>query len=353
MKKPCFRCDGDGFLPQFSHIKGGVCFTCGGDGEVETYPPRKTAEMSDKDYRAFVSFMTTEDLAGTDLSKLPEERKRIVMSHMQDKANRMTKSGLFSKGEKERIDSASFEELQKDILPSMQKKLVDSIPRPYEDSPYFKKGVISMVPTAWAMKFQGNRLRYDVEGELLESIVKNGMNEVPYFNIGQEDRHVKVGEGNHRMNTYNALGLDFIPMRVVRSKNGQENGSHAYDKMSRVPKYDYFKADASPDEVFDTYYDGPEFRDSVKSPEEEAKDAVVKLVEKYKDENFLSDADGEMLVAHLLAMDMNTHSREYYDGIEVLQVVEDENGKRYSKGTMLDMDEDGDDFGDDFDDDDI
>lgn len=358
MQKPCFRCEGEGFLVEFSHIKGGVCFTCGGDGVVETYPPRKTKEMDKMEYREFVSYMTTEDVQKTEFKNLDEEQRETIHKHMLDKANRMMKSGLFSSGEKKLVEGMkepsekNFETLRKEILPSMQKHLVDSIPRPYEDSPYFKKGVITMVPTAWAMKFQGNRLRYDVGTELLDSIVKGGLAEVPYFSIGQQDRHVKVGEGNHRMNVYHELGLDFIPMRVMRTQLGEESGSHAYDKMSRVPKNDYFKADASPAEVFDTFYDGGEYRDVVKAPEDTAKEAVLKLIQTYSDDDFLDDTDGENLVANLLALDQDKYFREYYEGLELLQRIERENGMSYSKGTSLDLSGDDDDFEDDFEDDD-
>jgi len=30
----CPRCGGGGYLPEFSHVAGGICFLCGGDGDV-------------------------------------------------------------------------------------------------------------------------------------------------------------------------------------------------------------------------------------------------------------------------------------------------------------------------------
>lgn len=30
----CDRCNGSGFLPQYSHIQNGICFKCGGEGVV-------------------------------------------------------------------------------------------------------------------------------------------------------------------------------------------------------------------------------------------------------------------------------------------------------------------------------
>lgn len=33
----CPRCSGRGYLPQYKHVQGGVCFRCGGDGEHNSY----------------------------------------------------------------------------------------------------------------------------------------------------------------------------------------------------------------------------------------------------------------------------------------------------------------------------
>lgn len=32
--KPCDRCSGSGYLPQYKHVQNGICFKCGGEGSV-------------------------------------------------------------------------------------------------------------------------------------------------------------------------------------------------------------------------------------------------------------------------------------------------------------------------------
>lgn len=33
----CNRCNGSGYLRQFNHVEGGVCFKCRGAGTVKSY----------------------------------------------------------------------------------------------------------------------------------------------------------------------------------------------------------------------------------------------------------------------------------------------------------------------------
>lgn len=31
---PCYRCGGTGYLPEFKHVEGGICFRCRGRKEI-------------------------------------------------------------------------------------------------------------------------------------------------------------------------------------------------------------------------------------------------------------------------------------------------------------------------------
>jgi ParB-like nuclease domain len=131
-----------------------------------------------------------------------------------------------------------------------------SAPSPWKDDAYAKAGKVSLVPVKWLKKFQGNNLRRDDAQmkEFAEKLKTEGLREPISLTIGQQDRRVSVGEGNHRMFAMEMNGEEFVPVRVVRTQKNL--GGKYYDKMSQVPQYDYFPADANPLQVFDTFDDG-------------------------------------------------------------------------------------------------
>lgn len=253
MKKSCFRCGGDGFLPQFSHIRGGVCFTCGGDGEVNTFSVIKLNKMEKKeDIRSYVEHSSNRDIAtlvkSGEYGKLKDAQRTRVTDELWYRSERY---GLNP------TDYYSMEKLAEDVLTKLD-ALEKNMPKPYEKDPYFKAGKVSLVPVHWLKKFQGNSLRRDSKAmqEFAEELKRDGLTDPVMMIIGQEDRNVSVGEGNHRMNAFELAGLDYVPVRVARSMTNLR-GTY-YDKMSRVPEDEYFPADASPENVFDTFYDHDE-----------------------------------------------------------------------------------------------
>lgn len=155
------------------------------------------------------------------------------------------------------VDShSSTEGIANEVIAKLD-KLEKEMPKPYEKNGYFTSGKVSLVPVHWLKKFQGNSLRRYEEQmqEFSEELVRDGLKEPVMISIGQHDRQVSVGEGNHRMNAFIMAGLDFVPARVLRSNTNWGGQTQFYDKMSRVPLNEYYQGDASPDEVFDTYYD--------------------------------------------------------------------------------------------------
>ena len=126
------------------------------------------------------------------------------------------------------------------------------IPEPWKDNKYYKLGLVAEVPLSWLIRYQGNRLRmrrYEFE-KLVEDIKTNGIEEPVMIFIGQKDRTVTLGEGNHRMMAAMMAGLKSIPARVIRNQYAEGVSNN---KMSRVPVDDYFPADASPLDVFDEF----------------------------------------------------------------------------------------------------
>ena len=252
MKISCYRCGGKGRLEEFSHIMGGVCFTCGGDGIVNTFSTIKLNKMTFKSQmRDYLSHSSNRDLASLytsgEIHKLDFTQNSEVKYELIDRAEKYYG-----------IDTSSYtiDGVAKQVIAKLD-EMEKNMPKPYEKNPYFKEGKVSLVPVHWLKKFQGNPLRrYDDQmQEFSQELVRDGLKEPVMISIGQEDRKVSVGEGNHRMNAFILAGLDYVPARVVRSKTNWGVYSQFYDKMSRVPVDGYFKGDASPEEVFDTMYD--------------------------------------------------------------------------------------------------
>lgn len=253
MQIPCFKCGGDGHLPQYAWNKAGVCFTCGGDGTVNTFSATSLNRKSDKEVKTYLEYSSNRDLANAFL--MGEAGKLDKGEHLSFLHTELRKRAH------EHFGFPKYESLSMDDIRSIVKQIDDlekNMPKPYEDSAYFKAGKVDLVPVRWLMKFQGNNLRKDDDGmkEFADKLVKEGLREPVMLMIGQADKTVGLGEGNHRMNAFIKAGLDYIPVRVARRTGNVGTPFHQYyDRMSNVPTDDYFKADASPKEVFDTFYD--------------------------------------------------------------------------------------------------
>ena len=72
-----------------------------------------------------------------------------------------------------------------------------------------------MVPVSALAGIPGNSLRYNPE-ELAEDIRGNGIREPLILQYSQKSRTVLLGEGNHRLEAARRLGLEHVPVRVVR-----------------------------------------------------------------------------------------------------------------------------------------
>lgn len=247
----CFRCKGTGKLPEYSWNKGGVCFTCGGDGQLNPLSMQKV-EMHEKDISKFMKHVSTRDLVSlitdgdvTRYQKLPEKTQMTLRVELRERARKLD------------IDPKDYIGNTKKMLNDMVKKLEDledSMPKPWKDKPYGKYA--EEIPVHWLTKFQGNSLRRDDEemDKFAEQLKKEGLQDPVMVIIGQEDRRISIGEGNHRTFAFLRAGLDKVPVRVVRNRTN--SGGVFYDKMDAIPQFDYVKGDLKPSEVFNTYYDG-------------------------------------------------------------------------------------------------
>lgn len=127
--------------------------------------------------------------------------------------------------------------------------------KPWKENTYYKTGKVAEISVEWLRQFTGNKLRKNKEqmAEFIDNIILNGIKEPLMLVIGQKDRRVVLGEGNHRLYAAQAIGYKKVPVRVLRyNKLGDDRGIF-YDKMSRVPVKGYFPADSSPLEVFDDF----------------------------------------------------------------------------------------------------
>lgn len=246
----CHKCGGDGYIPEYSWNKGGVCFACGGDGKINTFPTKRITSKTPKELASYLKYTMTRDLAEfKDFLKLDREQQTIFSRELRERANKLD------------VDTSS------DDITTIQKKLLkvlnereENMPQPWKNTALAKAGKVALVPVRWLSKFQGNSLRHDSKEmkELAEDILKNGLKEPVHIEIGQEDRKVGIGEGNHRTFAFIEAGLDYIPATVYRNSSGKTYSSTAkyYDKMHSIPKDDYIPANMNPYEVFDTFYDG-------------------------------------------------------------------------------------------------
>ena len=281
----CFRCKGTGYIEKFSHIKGGICFTCGGDGKVNTFSTISLNRKGEVEpVRQYLNHSSNRDIATIfsdgSFMKLKEMQRIEAIKELRFRAKEYYDIGT----------EQPLEEIAKQITDKLD-DMEKNIPRPYEDEWYYKNGKVDLVPVHWLKKFQGNRLRRSNEGmkEFKEELLKDGLKEVPYISIGQRDRFVKVGEGNHRMNAYMMMGMDFIPVRVVRNTTNNGYSSTFYDRMSRVPLDDYFPGDERPTKVFDTFYDHDYKTESNEANMAKIEQYPIKVKEKIFSENLKLD----------------------------------------------------------------
>jgi hypothetical protein len=254
---PCIKCEGTGYIKKYDWNKGGVCFECGGDGKVTTFSTIKLNRMTMKsEMRDYITHSSNRDIASIFADggnfKLKETQHIEMRRELRDRAIEFYGMNPDSYG--------STKELGKAVLDELTRR-EKAIPDTYKKSPYYSAGKISLVPVHWLKKFQGNPLRRDDDEmqDFAEQLQKEGLKDPVMIIIGQQDRRVSVGEGNHRMNAFIKAGLDYVPARVSRQQRNDGRGTYYYDKMERVPSDDYFKADASPEEVFDTFQDKGEY----------------------------------------------------------------------------------------------
>lgn len=255
-QETCFKCKGKGKIEQYSWNKGGICFTCGGDGKVNTFSTIKLNKMTEYgDMRDYALHSSTRDLAtlfaSGDFAKLEDAQLRAVRKVFRDRADE-----VFDINARD-FAFATTEDIGDTVLKELDKREKE-MPETYKKSAYYKAGKVSLVPVHWLQKFQGNSLRRDHNEmkQFAEQLLEEGLQDPVMIIIGQEDRKVSIGEGNHRTFAHIMAGVDNIPARVIRQRTNE--GGVYYDRMSNVPKDDYFKGDAKPEEVFDTFYDHAE-----------------------------------------------------------------------------------------------
>lgn len=235
---------------------GGVCFTCGGDGIVNTFSTIKLNRMTMKyEMRDYLKHSSNRDLAT--LFSSGEYTKLQPTQQLEARYELFDRAGKYYSIE---TDGKTAEEVGSQVISKLD-ELEKSMPKPYEKNGYFQAGKVDLVPVHWLKKFQGNDLRIDRKelDKFGEGLKKDGLKEPVMISIGQRDRQVSVGEGNHRMNAFINMGMDYIPARVTRGTDNYGAWTYYYDKMSRVPLSDYFPADAKPTDVFDTMYDHGDF----------------------------------------------------------------------------------------------
>jgi ParB-like nuclease domain len=249
-KKPCMKCGGDGYIPQYSWNANGICFECDGTGYVTEITIDKINKR--RDIEGYMNHVSTRDLLES-LIDAKKQGKRVIPTNsttvMREVTKRLKRFGI------------KFELYSPGALNSIERglqaldKLERETPQPWKKSAYVSAGKVDEVPVHWLKKFQGNPLRRDKAGmtEFAWKLKSEGLEEPILIIIGQEDRRVSIGEGNHRTFAFEEAGFDKIPARVMRQRTNP-SGVY-YDKMDKVPVDDYFKGDASPKEVFDTYYD--------------------------------------------------------------------------------------------------
>jgi ParB-like nuclease domain len=236
--------------------------------------------MSSKsEMKSYLKHSTNRDIGNLfssgDYRNLHEVQQKEAISELKDRAKNFYG-----------VDTSkypSFSDLGKEVVKELDKR-EKAMPETYKKSPYYKAGKVSLVPVHWLQKFQGNSLRRDSKEmrEFADELMQDGLEDPVMIIIGQEDRRVSIGEGNHRTFAHIQAGLDYVPARVARQVKNIR-GAY-YDKMSRVPEDDYFPADSSPENVFDTFYD---HGDMPKEPEPEPE-------EDFDDDDFDDDILSEL-----------------------------------------------------------
>ena len=121
---------------------------------------------------------------------------------------------------------------------------------PWRADSYALNGKVELIPVRFLMFFRGNALGKTDLDTLTEDMRANGVREPLILTVGQRDRKVKLGEGNHRVEAAIRLDATHLPVRVLRMQFIAEGGV-VFDRMARVPVDSYFPADAPPSAVFD------------------------------------------------------------------------------------------------------
>lgn len=120
---------------------------------------------------------------------------------------------------------------------------------PWQRRTYNTMGLVALIPLSMALAFRGNRLGKSDPAQIAREIEEEGLREEVIFEIGQQDRKVSLGEGNHRAQAFELLGRLWIPARVMRRQWNEEG--RVFDRMAAVPRDAYFPGDANPRSVFD------------------------------------------------------------------------------------------------------
>lgn len=156
---------------------------------------------------------------------------------------------------------------------------VKAMPEPWRDSsinPYADKTELVSVEDLTPFreldrevtpKFRGDSAHLD---ELTEDIRVNGFREPVIINYDPQNGLALLGEGNHRLAVAKRLGLDGIPVRVVKTNLAGDPKAVFMTNQGMFPKlkineHGYFPADASPSAIgfksirgedpFDAFFD--------------------------------------------------------------------------------------------------
>lgn len=121
------------------------------------------------------------------------------------------------------------------------------------------KECVEMIPIEFVAQYReydSSRLRDpETVSILCADIIKKGIVEPLMLEIGQKDQKVSLGEGNHRLAAAEQLGLEYVPVRILRRMElGSEPRSVTANRpnvaITKVPVDSYFPADSRPSDVF-------------------------------------------------------------------------------------------------------
>lgn len=137
-------------------------------------------------------------------------------------------------------------------------KAAPSLPEPWRSSPYAAKteevpvSVVSRfmeIDREVTPKFRGDFAALD---ELTADIKANGFKEPIILDYDPEHGLALLGEGNHRLAAAKRLGLDSVPMRVVKTnleKDPKAVSMAGFEAKLKPNEHGYFPADSRPSDI--------------------------------------------------------------------------------------------------------